>query len=409
MAYNIKTEYIVNNSGNDYVGINLTENRINIHLPIGYRITENEIDTDILKKEIRKLFELLALKSTNGYETIKESGNFNLICAVRVLTDYIKYGLYQENEKETKNNIKGKINWHKTLHEKQLYINNKFIFNNIYYNKINYNAEKEIQNIQKYCLNIISKILGKYWNIYFYEEIKEKYNKYEMIKILKNEIRKINQDKKLEILKNLLNFINDSNFKLTNKSNISFKYKEFEYIWQNLIDIQGIKGNEKKRYQPKAKYYEFNLEECKDRRVRPSLPDTIIIDDNEKVVFILDAKYYAEGNIPNEYDIFKQTRYGEYVRSKVRESERKNYKIINSFVLPKNLNDDIIKIEDKFAFCEKNNLNNEINDYEIILISYIDTRKLIDNPNEVINKIKIELIEKYKNNFEKIIENIKNK
>ena len=235
-------------------------------------------------------------------------------------------------------------------------------------------------------------MIGIYWNFYFSEYVEKKYSKSEMIEILSKEIKHVNQDMKIEILQNLLNFVKNIDFKKSEENNISLKYNEFEYIWQKLVDTDGIKGNLKKEYQPKAKYLYWNLSEYDGKNVNPSQPDTIYIDDNNKIIYVLDAKYYALNNLPNEYDIFKQTRYAEYVRKQnvknAKKNKYKNYKIINAFVLPNEVKE-TVKIENFFAYSEDGGKNILLDN--IIYIVYVDTKAMINNPKQTVEIIRKKL------------------
>ena len=217
----------------------------------------------------------------------------------------------EERQKEVKINAKGKVNWRKTINSQKIFYKNKIIYNDIYVNKTNYFAEKEIQEIQKYCLSKISEMIGFMWDFSFsYFNID--YSKAEMIKLLKQELKETNQDIKIEILNNLIDFIIKTNFEKLKKGNVFIKYKEFQYIWEELVDNIGIKGEEKKEYFPKARYYYLEGQEYKSN-IKLQFPDTIVNRENLKYIYVLDAKYYPEGSLPEEYSIFKQIRYGQHV------------------------------------------------------------------------------------------------
>ena len=391
MNVKIEEEYIAAQNGKSYVGLKLENNVLKIYVPIGYEISE---DKKTRKKETKKLFLLLAHKNSAGYERQQknEKDDFNLIAAVNILNDYFRYGLYKESEKITTTHLKGKVNWKKTIHANKTYLNNKNKYNTIYYNRINYDAQKEIQAIQKICLRIISRVLDMYWNISFIDDIEKEYSKNEMIEILSNEIKHINQDQKIETLRNLLDFINGLNYKSIKENNFSVKYKEFEYIWQRLVDTGAIKGRIKKDYQPKAKYLTFDFREYTGKKIMPSQPDTIYIDDRSKTIFVLDAKYYAH-DLPNEYDVFKQTRYADFIRkineNDIKKQKYKDYRIINAFVLPKKV-DNIVEVQDYFAYSLDG--RKKISKENIIYVVYVDTKEMINKPQLITEEIRNKLL-----------------
>lgn len=398
-------KYIVNEKGDSdsKAGIILTkENKIEVRLPIGFRYDKKEEDTEEFKKVIRKFIKLVSKKyEISGEENIDdEDNNFDFISAIKVLENYLQYGLYKQVQKEVKTNAKGKINWKKTINGQKMYVNNKIVYSNIYVNKINYFAEKEIQEIQKYCLNEISKVLSDLWNFnYKYEN--NRFNKTEMLQILNEELKTTNQDKKIEMLNNMKNFISNTNFKIINKGgDVHLRYKKFEHIWEELVDTLGIK--DKSKYYPRAGYYYLeNDKEKKDIKQKVLIPDTIIKEESSEYVYLLDAKYYKIGNLPGEYDIFKQVRYGEYLYECLeKEFKDKNEKnkltIINAFVLP-NINTKKVEVQDFYAkLKEVKGAKKQKKSYEKIYVVYVDTRSFIESPREV-SKIIVEQLRKRQN------------
>lgn len=398
-------KYIVNEKGDSdsRAGIILTkENKIEVRLPIGFRYDKKEENTEEFKQAIRKFIKLISKKyEISGEKNIDdEDNNFDFISAIKVLENYLQYGLYKQVQKEVKTNAKGKINWKKTINGQQTYLNNKIVYSNIYVNKINYFAEKEIQEIQKYCLSEISKVLSDLWN-FDYKFENNKFNKEEMLQILNEELKTTNQDKKIEMLNNMKNFISNTDFNVLDKGNTYLRYKSFEHIWEELVDTLGIK--DKSKYYPKAGYYDLKTDkENVAIRQKNLIPDTIIKEDNSEYVYLLDAKYYKIGNLPREYDIFKQVRYGEYLYECLEKENAKRI-IINAFILPyKSENLEKVKVEDFYAKL-KNIKDDEKakKTYEKIYVVYVDTRSFIENPRKVSRNIIEKLQEtynKYKNN-----------
>ena len=152
---------------------------------------------------------------------------------------------------------------------------------------------------------------------------------------------------------------------------------------QDLIDTIGIE--DKYKYLPQAQYYNLDGKPF-NYSVKPLLPDTIVEGQNGKI-YVLDAKYYRIGHLPDQYNIFKQVRYGEYVNIV---SEKKD--IINAFILPANLGPNNIVVKG-YAKLEKSASNN---DYEKILVCYVDTRSLITEPEAVMQKVLEKLDNLYK-------------
>ncbi len=385
-------EYLVNENGRNTVGLELRKGKIIIKLPIGYDYDEQNNEKDEFKKEIKKLMMLLAKKNKILAEELeqKDENHYDFIASLKVVEDYEKYGLYKQTELKSQINNKGRINWAKTIHQKQIYQKDNIIFTNLVKEYRDYKCEKEIQEIQEFCLYQISKNLGYLLN-FSYPKYNKKHTKNEMINLLKKELEHTNEDVKMEMLQNLVRFIEHTNIEALEKGDIAIRCKEFNYIWQELVNVYGL-GNEKRQYyNPKAGYYDRmdnTLNQKQTQKVKSSIIDTIVKDFDPYIeyVFVLDAKYYAKGALPGEYDIFKQTRYGEYVKRTL-EKDGEHKKIINAFVLPANLEGNKVKIASFYAKCDREQKANIVEDYEKIFVVYVDTRTLIKDTKTTMKEV----------------------
>ncbi len=367
----IEVRYFVNESAEYNVGLEVkigeNKNVLEVHLPIGYSKEE------ISNQDIKRILKLIAKQENRDIEKQKKQNMFPILIAEKIIQNFLQYGLYKEKEEVVDLHSKGKINWKKTINYKQPFLNNKIIYANIFRKHTNYFIEGQVQEIQKWCLSYISKVVGIFFS-FRYPNVNLNYGKKQMISILENALSQTNQDEQLETLKLLKDFIKQVNFLEVEENHTGIKSHRFEYVWQDLIDTIGIE--DKYKYLPQAQYY--NLEDKPfNYSVKPLLPDTIVEGQNGKI-YVLDAKYYRIGHLPDQYNIFKQVRYGEYVNIV---SGRKD--IINAFVLPANLGPNNIAVKG-YAKLEKSNSNN---DYEKILVCYVDTKSLIAEPEAVMQKV----------------------
>ena len=367
----IEVRYFVNESAEYNVGLEVKigekKNILEVHLPIGYSKEE------ISNQDIKRILKLIAKQENRDIEKQKRQNMFPILIAEKIIQNFLQYGLYKEKEEVVDLHSKGKINWKKTINYKQPFLNNKIIYANIFRKHTNYFIEGQVQEIQKWCLSYISKVVGIFFS-FKYPNVNLNYGKKQMISILENALSQTNQDEQLETLKLLKDFIKQVNFLEVEENHTGIKSRRFEYVWQDLIDTIGIE--DKYKYLPQAQYY--NLEDKPfNYSVKPLLPDTIVEGQNEKI-YVLDAKYYRIGHLPDQYNIFKQVRYGEYVNIV---SEKKD--IINAFILPANLGPNNIVVKG-YAKLEKSASNN---DYEKILVCYVDTRSLITEPEAVMQKV----------------------
>lgn len=380
-------------NGKDYVGLSVKNGEIYIKLPIGYKILHTEyfwedIDED-LKNDIKKLMKLLAKKGKVGFEKTDDLVDIDVFSALNVINDYQSYGLYKQSELKRRNNYKGRIHWHSTLRQPQLFLKNKILYTNLVNEYMDYDCEKEIQNVQEQCLSYIANSIGFLFD-FSYPCSYQNMNFWEMVKILKKELGETNEDAKRELLVHLLDFIENTKFEALKCGNISLKYKEFPYIFQDLVDCIGIKNRD--NFNPKSIYCDWkNHKRYPGLRIDSSLPDTIVMDDikNPHKVYLFDAKYKEEGKLPNEYDIFKQVRYmiylKELLKKQLSEEDFAKAQFKNAFILPKYLEDKLLEISPFYATTL------DLKKKEKIYVVYVNTKYLINNAQNVIRQVMLEL------------------
>lgn len=370
----MKIHIIVNNNGEEEVGLSINNSLITLRLPIGYDcIYENQIlDFDDIdeefKKEIIRFLKMLFKRNNIGFLNNSNNDNYDFISALLVVNDYNSYGLYRQSEKKKTFNHKGRINWSKTIHERQPIVNKKVVYSNLVYEYIDYESYKEIIEIQELCLSIISKTIGFILG-FVYPKKQCRYQKKEIISILNEELKRTNEDTKIEMINHLLDFIKNTNFNTLDNGNIIIQNHRFYNIFEKLVDCYGVSN--KKVFFPRAQYRFWNNDKVY-FEPNPSIIDTIILDNKElpeykDIVYVMDAKYRS--GYFNEYDIFKQIRYKKYCESIL---DKKYKDIKNIFVLPKNLIKEkkIVEIE-KFYATSVDCLD------EKIIIAYVDTKSLL--------------------------------
>ncbi len=380
-------------NGNDYVGLTVENGDICIKLPIGYKVLHTEylwedIDEE-LKNDIKRLMKLLAKKGKKEFEKTDDLVDIDIFSALNVINDYQSYGLYKQSELKRKINYKGRIHWHSTLSQPQIFLKHKVLYTNLVNEYMDYDCEKEIQNIQEQCLSYIANSIGFLFD-FTYPYSYQKMNCGEMVKTLKKELRETNEDTKKEMLMHLLDFMENTKFEALKQEKIALKYKEFPYIFQNLVDCIGIKNRDE--FNPKSVYCDWKSQEkYSNIRIDSSLPDTIVMDDIENPckVYLFDAKYKEEGKLPNEYDIFKQIRYMTYLKGllkkKLSNKKFKNVQFKNAFILPKNLEDKLLEIAPFYATTL------DLKEKEKIYVVYVNTKYLIENAQNVIKQVMLEL------------------
>ncbi len=347
-----KVEYNVNTNGKQAVGIKVKNEGIIVLFPIGYPEVDNE--SNIISSDVKTLLRLISKQAKKGIQSTEEQSIFPVLLAERIIQNFLEHGLYKEKQEVVELQSKGRINWKKTIHYPQPFIQNKTIYANLFYSHINYFVEGQIQEIQKWCLGLISKVIGVVF-AFHYPQTKIQYGKKQIKQILEEALKQTNQDYQLETLGLLLSFVNELNFEQIEDYQKGLKYYQFEYVWQDLVDSIGCKN--KSKYLPQAGYY--NLDDSYMMyNVKPLLPDTVVELEGEDFIFVLDAKYYGNGHLPDQYNIFKQVRYGEYV---YKVSGKKN--VINAFILPGCLGKEKVLVKG-YAKLQNKELQNEEALYE---------------------------------------------
>ena len=348
------------------VGIEqLDNNIINIYLPVGVEKIDVENDENFIYKLINSILPAkkkdLELNGNLSNENVEEWPIYSEIWLVK---DYIYHGLYKELEKKYNINIGGKINWKKTLNKDSIYYNNSVYYPNIIFEN-NRNTYSIITELQKYCLNIctIGKYICKLKEDNFNLNIiinKETINHY--INILNKELSTSFEDHKKQLLNSILNILKYYSSKNITTIN-SFVTYEYHYSWEYMISyLFGSNKSLLKEVLPKSEYNPKGF-----GNYSSLIPDTVF--SKEDSVFILDSKYYSNGNIPATSDICKQTEYCRSAKNKLKNNIYK--KIFNSFILPN-------KVEEKHMYKGYANMISDIEETYKINIIYLDTLSIIN-------------------------------
>lgn len=348
----------------DFVGLKLKKEQASITFPIGYDIIEEIITTND-KKKISKLYtdvKILMLKLEETKEELYDTGEqrFSFSSAIYILEDFLKNGLYCEQENRSKKNAQGKIDWRKTIQTKEpIYSAGRYI----YLDTDNYNichTENKITQIQKYCLNISSKILGWLYNCStMFEKLDEKFCKQEMCYELIKELNKTNEDIKKKLLEQMLLFLNGTETSLFGKEEFEIGTYYFDKVWENMLREQAYSLYSHKRCIPTTYYF------IEDKIWNSKLLPDITVAKNKTIV-IMDAKYYKLKSLPQSADICKQLFYGRYIMN-----ENKRTKVINAFILPHKVTTQV----NKQHFFQLGYANAEhLNKKHRIFTYYLDTK-----------------------------------
>lgn len=381
----------VDSTSDSFVGVKYEHNDVKIIFPLGFRLSTIENDLLLDVKTLFKLIKIVKEKNVDYSEIGSASFSAQglpIDSYQWIIEDYLKNGIFVDNETEYMSDKKGKINWKRTFKTKFL-VNKKSI---VYLNPIvekKANIKNVISEIHSYCIDkSTSNLWFLYNNVSKVSSVKKPNLKY-YLKIINSEILNTFDDRKKILLHHMRKVVIE-NIDNKNKAKIkNYGIYRFEYVWEYLID-EVFSTEDITKFYPKSTYFINGSGNFDASKLRP---DTMMRDAFNNF-YIIDAKYYKVGfvantkellkrNLPNTDSIQKQLTYGDFIYNNYIEAE--NIKtIFNAFILPYN--------KDQNNFNLKNNIEyigyatadwsvpNEIDkEYLKIAIILMDTKYLIDS------------------------------
>ncbi len=380
----------------DYVGLKSDDKEFIFAFPYGYNFGNKEDrilnkEDYILRKDIKKIMSVIRKckkanpLSINGSED--DNDNLPFEDYIYLIEYYLQHNrcYYMEKEISYRNDTRGKIDWSKTIKRNKPYIQD----DEIVYLKQTIRESKLLDNtliteLHKYCtIESINK-LGFLYGVETKDKsslkIDEK-NKNMYIQIIHKYMSKTHDNNKIRLFSAMINVINNID---TKDKSVNYYTEEFRTVWEYMIDnVYGIKN--KNEYYPHGKYkgkeekkIDEDEKEQKEKQKTALRPDSIMKLNNE--YYVLDAKYYKEGNLPNSSDINKQITYAEKVKYKEELDD-----LYNAFILPYDGKGvDNIKF-DTYGYGDWYKLNKN---YHRVAVIYMDTKYLLDIYNKTSEKIK---------------------
>lgn len=316
---------------NQFVGIKIENNKVEIYVPQVFRYSKENFNKDIL----------LFLKSISLAETVKkefvkkDNNNLKNIWPVEsylwIIKDYIENGYYFNREKKYSINS-GRIDWKRTIKQTPVYSNGNIIYDKLVTSKIS-PTNDIISQIYRLCLKQSIKKVGFLFDINFNVDIQQLISKKEMIHNIKKALNETYDDIKKLRYNHMLKILNETEGENIISNSYMYGIENYYYVYEKMIDMyfNGIKDN-KKNYNPNG-YWKLNNK--KSERASSLRPDTIVKKDN--ITYIIDAKMYQYGvthdlkDLPETQSIQKQITYGDYVMNVLHDSN-----VRNAFILPYN-------------------------------------------------------------------------
>ena len=415
---------------NGFVGIEADTSEALVYFPIGYQLggTEEELRKDILQllnvlKEFREKKGQISKKNFDETDDV----DFPLNAFLEIIYYYLENGYYKEVDPIFRTRERGKINWPKTIKQQRPLLSlNKDnttyspIYTQFTVRESTPNENKEITRIHQHCVYRSFKIIGWIFTSYMPPKPEGKYNPGKFLHILRRKLSNTNNDKKKRLFQSMIEMISQTDEEFEGK--LHFGTKKFEDVWEKLID-KAFNNATKIDFYPSGCW---KLLYNKNKKASNLRPDTIMLDKENKIIYVLDAKYYQYGvthdssNLPDSADINKQISYGEYIFDeninghyiKYLDSNEIFDNIYNAFLIPYN------KYDNDFDFSNNvfENIGEAITswrendlEYQHVQTILVDTKYLIHNYKSKSKDNMLELgdaIKKaYEKNKEKFYEN----
>lgn len=325
----------------NYIGFNPYDNS-EFAFPPGYLdvsgLSEHEKDR-LYKREAKNIIMLLKRVRQEYYQNGKSGELFQFYSMVWLIQDYIDHGYYIETEVISSTAAGGKINWKKTIKQNSiLFDNNNIIYTSFVRNRNISNDSRTITQIYKACLSYSAQRLGFIYGIEKTEpsvfDIESK-DKGFLVYYLKNALNSTFKDYKKTLIKHLLAIIVNADDKSPN-TNVGFSIynTEFEHVFEFVVNNVFGTENVKDFYNTYSYYLPNRVAASKPR------PDTVMRDEENRVMYIIDSKYYNYGfsgrpkELPQSADISKQIAYNHYLRDNMGELKDEGYIVRSVFMLP---------------------------------------------------------------------------
>jgi hypothetical protein len=313
-------------------------------------ILANENQCQDYTRLLIRLFRKYAKKSLNDsymdqLDVLSENTFFNLIAIIDYLiSDYLEYGLYSNDQECYELNGNGTINWEKTIEEKFTVISNRRPIYLDLVTRAEENDENDYirqihQNIIYECFSLLEQFsfleIFEYPSLYITKakSIIEDVN--HQLTSIDLELRNVFSDRKIMLLKAMQYFLKQ-NMPLTSSETIFFGTKSFHVIWETISsEIFQNQYNEYKECIPKPIWTSNTTASFG----KTMIPDIIRRLDQSLIIF--DAKYYKlpfndTGSLlsghPGVEDVNKQYLYELALRQCDRNIDVMHY--YNIFLLP---------------------------------------------------------------------------
>lgn len=365
-----------------YVGILSLNNLIICFFPKYYKRNQEAICLGEMVRILKVLKKAGSKENITpdykNYSPFHSSDQNEFVIADYIIRDYLDNGLYTKENTYLELNQPGEINWHATIDQiTPIFSKRQPIYTDTL-NHVSYNASAHIiTELQKFAVHELLRKYGSLLNYNFkmYEDtvsrVEDLGQQNYLTNVLTKELAQVYTDQKIQLLKLLLTFLN-SRFTSENSRVYLFGTGYYHTIWERLCGHSFI--NQVDRYLaalPKPKWNDLAGNQVS---ADTFVPDMIHYSIPDKLLLILDAKYYnlaLQGTAtlkvsgqPGIGDISKQFLYEQALH------HLGHARTLNCFLFP-NLQDEPLQVSGFVSFS--------IFPDRKVWIVYIDPNLLLDN------------------------------
>ena len=387
---------VTNEEQNSFVGLRIRNGEIHIHYPESYQLSDKN-NKKAFRHDIVNIIRTISLAksksaiNSNNDNGISQNDQFAIMSYLWIIRDYLANGYYRNSEKIYRTNAKGKINWKKTLETQPIISNGNVIYNNVVV-EVRNDCDDVITEAHKWCVFDSVRKIGWLFgfnekSVYVPRTVDSVIKKY--IRAIKTELMRTFDDVKKVRLNHMLRVL--AGVDDTDRTReIVYGVDKYHYVYERMVDYVFSNVLDITQFNPNAKWY-LKKNGYAPKDASSLRPDTIRLESihsdssvDEKVAYILDAKFYRfgttgnEGDLPTTTSIQKQITYGDNIICNLKKKENITC-VYNAFIMPYNkLNNPFGYDSDlEYVGYSEANWRNDALSHTRICAFLIDTKHLI--------------------------------
>lgn len=410
---------VTNEEHNSFVGIRIRNDEIHFYYPESYDLgsiadknaltLDSIVDKKAFRIDVVNILRTISLAKSRSTTTspsntgISQSEQFAIMSYIWIIRDYLSNGYYRNTEKIYRTNGKGKINWKKTLETQPIVSNGNIIYDKIIA-EVRNDCDDVITEAHKWCVFDSVRKIGWLFGInpksVFVPRAADSVIK-KYIRAIKTELARTFDDIKKMRLNHMLKALTGVDDSDRTKE-IVYGVDKYHYVYERMVDYVFSNVSDITKYNPNAQWY-LSKNKFEPTDASSLRPDTVRLvpkaGTDEKVAYIIDAKFYrfgttgSESDLPSTTSIQKQITYGDHIIANLKAADSID-SVRNAFIIPYNKNKNDLGCSGNLEYIgySKANWRNDKLSHEKVHAFLIDTKHLIStwsqgNCNEDIEKL----------------------